>query len=84
MQQRGIQKQDFGFNPRAHAGRDVQGGGAMPPTSCFNPRAHAGRDCMGIIQQNINILQISFREPTHLPKSHLLLIQKNDQKQIDF
>jgi len=39
---------------------------------------------MGIIQQNINILQISFREPTHLPKSHLLLIQKNDQKQIDF
>jgi hypothetical protein len=39
---------------------------------------------MGIIQQNINILQISFREPTHLPKFQLLQIQKNNQKLIDF
>ncbi len=32
------------FNPRAHAGRDIESGILIPVSDCFNPRAHAGRD----------------------------------------
>ena len=35
----------FGFNPRAHAGRDKVGPvQTSHPEPGFNPRAHAGRD----------------------------------------
>ena len=34
----------FGFNPRAHAGRDSTPAGQSPTCLSFNPRAHAGRD----------------------------------------
>ena len=34
----------WGFNPRAHAGRDSRCCKRLPRQSCFNPRAHAGRD----------------------------------------
>ena len=33
-----------GFNPRAHAGRDLNGRRYLFDIICFNPRAHAGRD----------------------------------------
>ena len=33
-----------GFNPRAHAGRDIRYGIDVDDESRFNPRAHAGRD----------------------------------------
>ena len=34
----------FGFNPRAHAGRDCSYIHGWPIHTGFNPRAHAGRD----------------------------------------
>ena len=37
----------YGFNPRAHAGRDADADDDMTATDCFNPRAHAGRDMRG-------------------------------------
>ena len=35
---------EVSFNPRAHAGRDLQSAGMYFRGCCFNPRAHAGRD----------------------------------------
>jgi len=34
----------MGFNPRAHAGRDMSGVSFITFAQRFNPRAHAGRD----------------------------------------
>ena len=34
----------YGFNPRAHTGRDGVLGLVLSYASCFNPRAHTGRD----------------------------------------
>ena len=34
----------MGFNPRAHAGRDLSNWYTSPDDTRFNPRAHAGRD----------------------------------------
>ena len=34
----------YGFNPRAHVGRDSSAKCHRAPLLCFNPRAHVGRD----------------------------------------
>ncbi len=48
----------LGFNPRAHAGRDVYFLNNKASAMCFNPRAHAGRDApTGPIPPGFNAFQ---------------------------
>jgi len=39
----------FGFNPRAHGGRDRICCKTIPVNLCFNPRAHGGRDMIRML-----------------------------------
>ena len=50
------------FNPRAHAGRDLEYSPSTHHPQCFNPRAHAGRD-EGIIPNIFRVLVFQSTRP---------------------
>jgi len=52
----------LGFNPRAHAGRDIGGDGDVSDKASFNPRAHAGRDNNEVLK--LQRLFVSIHAPT--------------------